>query len=351
VGVLLNLASLVLYAPPLFLDPQSDNRIFDVIKMSEQPLGGDLHEPILRYRLTIPLIAHLLGFRSIGSLYALQVVFNCAFLAMLFAVIASRTPRALALMASACFAFSQAGQTGNTWLGVQDPVTNFSICLLMVRTDLWVSAVIFAGLLADERAVLALPFVLIWHALEDDPEKGPGLSRVFRPLLVFAVGAAAAFGLRRALQSGLIGPGIPKLKVYDGIAQNIRSPLRQLFSYPDSFFLAPLFAFRFLWLLPAFMLTRVPSSITKGLTWLTLLGIAGGTLVVSFGGDWTRSVAFMFPAFLWMVPVLAKHARDARKIFMVVLLGMVLSPQFFNDPTRGGWIRPLPAVLMRLIHS
>lgn len=351
VGFFLNVCSFILYAPPLFLNAVPDSRILDVVRMAEHPFRRDLNEPILYFRLTLPVLAHILGLRAIWSVYLLQVLFNWAFLSALFAVFASRISRKAGLVATACFAFSQAAQTGNAWLGVQDPVTNLSVCVLMLSVGTWVSGVTMAGLLADERAVLALPFVILWHWVGEDPEGPPQNRRALRALTTFALGAAGAFVIRQALRAGLMGPGVPEPTVYKGIAANIGSPLRQVFDYPLSALFAPVFAFKFLWILPAFVLTRVFVPRVRVLVWLTLVALGAGTLIVTFGGDWTRSVAFMFPAFVWMVPVLVKETPVARNVLLLVLAGMLLSPQVFVDPTRGGWIRPLPVVLLQMARS
>jgi len=161
VGIFACLVSLAFYFPPLFLGLKPDNRIFDLAKMAEHPLRRDLYEPILCFRLTVPLLAHVVGARSVAALYAIQLAFNAAFLGSLFAVLCQRTTKSLAFLATLLFALSQAGQTGNTWFGVQDSVAFLCVCILMLSTSLWTGLAAVAGLFADERIVLAYPFICI----------------------------------------------------------------------------------------------------------------------------------------------------------------------------------------------
>src|SRR5438045_672838 len=65
VGLVLAVASFLFFAPPLFLPIYWDGRINDMMRLAEHPLRRDLYEPILSYRLTMPVITHVLGLRGL----------------------------------------------------------------------------------------------------------------------------------------------------------------------------------------------------------------------------------------------------------------------------------------------
>jgi len=156
---------------------------------------------------------------------------------------------------------------------------------------------------------------------------------------------------RHLLSTGVIGPGMPRLNAYAAIAANVVSPLRQVVRYPVGTVGTLSFAFRFLWVVPIALLICERESPVRRMVLLTLCGLAVGMIGVSQGGDWTRSLAFMFPAFMWMVPALTARLKRPHTFLAALVAAMALTPQLIVDPYRGGWVRPFFVVLFKMNHG
>jgi hypothetical protein len=349
VGLLWCAVSFFLYSPPLFLPNDPTARINDFMKMAEHPLRRDLYEPILAYRVSVPLIAHVLGFRGFAVL-AITYAANVAFISTVFACFCRRASWWVAFLGTGLIALSEAGQTGNTWFGYGDPLCHLCTTIAMLATGPVISLVVIVGVFADERIVLALPFVILWHWTGNDPASPPEWRRAIQAALMMAAGLAVSLVLRHMLTVGIIGTGIVTPPVYDFIASIATTSMLggNFRKWPIPHLGSLVFSFRWLWLLPAILYWRT-STRTRALVALTVVALLCGANAVFWGGDHGRGIAFMFPAFIWMIVELA-HAWDrADKLFVLVLIASMLTPQFTWDGGLSfGWTRPFPIVAVRL---
>jgi len=350
VGLIWCVISFILYAPPLFIPIYPTARIRDVMLMSDHPLRRDLYEVILTYRVTLPLIAYVTHLRGY-AVVTIQYVANVAFLSLTFAALCTRTSRRVAFLGVALVALSHAGQTGNTWIGYQDSIVHLCTTICLLTTGLAVVPCIVAAGFADERFVLALPFVVLWHWIGPDPTMPPQWRKAVQVSVAMVVGLIVVIVLRHFLTVGIIGPGIGNVPPYDYIGGNMAAIIGpRVREQPLTHLGSAFFAFRWMWALPVLLLWGSESSKVRRLTVLTLAALIIGIVAVWWGGDHTRSIAFMFPAFLWMIVELPRLKRGRERQLVVILLAMVFTPQISSDAGRTvGWVRPFPIVVMRMV--
>src|SRR5690606_35247895 len=144
----------------------------------------------------------------------LPYVGHIVFLSVVFVATRRRMLEAESLMVTLIVALSFALTWSNCGQGFTDTTTHASAAsvLLTVRPA-WGVFAIWAGLLNDERMLLALPFVFLWH--------WPDLATIKRRraevlwwLGGVGTGTLAYLALRHALTVGWIGPGIQTPEEY-----------------------------------------------------------------------------------------------------------------------------------------
>jgi len=340
--------SFLLYAPALFLPLYPDARIHDLMKMAEHPLRRDLHEPILAYRLSIPVIAYLLQVRGLAVI-AIGYLANVAFIGTLFAALRTRTTAHVAFIGAGLIALSSAGQSASTAFGCQDALAHLCTAILLLITGPAMALVSVIGIFADERFVLGVPFVSIWHWMGPSAASPPDWRRSVSATVAIALGLVVALVLRHMLTVGLIGPGIATPWIYGYIASNVAQGMEGAFRFGVATHLGEVFfAFRWLWIVPFAYLISAPSLRMKWVTVLMLIGLAVAALVIFWGGDHTRSTAYLFPAFVCIVCEWPKAWQKAEKALFVILVASVLTPQLNWVSGRLGWTRPFPVAAFRL---
>jgi len=341
--------SFFLYAPPaLFLPLYADTRIHDLMRMAEHPLRRDLHEPILAYRLSMPILAYLLQIRGLAVL-VLAYLANIAFIGALFAALRTRTTSRIAFIAVGLIALSQAGQSTSTAFGCQDALAHLCTAVLLLMSGPAMALVSVVGIFADERFVLALPFVVLWHWLGRTSGAPPDWRRSVTATIALAAGVAIAAMLRHMLTVGLIGPGIVTPEAYNFIGSNVAKGIGGAFRFGFLTHMGELFfAFRWLWIVPFAYLLSAPSSRMKWVTALILVGAAIEAIVIFWGGDHTRSSAYMFPALICIIGEWSKGAPNAEKALRVILVALVVTPQLNWVGGKVGWVRPFPVAAFRM---
>jgi hypothetical protein len=338
------------YAPPFWLHlaggGPNPSRVDDFIALCHDPLTRQLHEPILAYRITTPVLAWLLGLRGFSGVI-LQYAAIVATLALSFDVLAWRTDRRLALVVTLGIACSYTIIWTNTKPGFPDSVTHLAVALaLCVANPFFAAGLTLLGTLNDERFVLSIPFILLWHA-------GPGsfcamAGRTWKLLLGFAAGLSGVVLVRHALTVGWIGPGISLPVVYQQMGQT-GAAFRPWEGWRGYLVNIPL-GYRALWVLPVYFLLRRQSPPAGAFKLLFLGALIAALFACSFVGDVSRSVGFFYPALLlaaWQC-----HRTDPRRTLQVcgVSLLICLVLPAFHLVSGGGavfWQRPLILSLLR----
>ena len=338
VGFLLVGTSFFFYSPALWRPPPG--RFADFIRLCEDPLTRDLTEPIVAYRVTAPLIAYLSGLRGPEGA-VVQYLANILTFAILFWVLRKR---GLDVAASflVCFglALTQVAQVSNTWLGYPDSVTNLFLAIAMSRFRfgvLFVSTVL--GTLNDERFLLGLPLVFLWHLWGVAPREA------MRRVALAAAGAVLGIGIvlttRYALAVGWIGPEIPP-SVYGGFQWGNTPWVYKVLGIG--------FGFRWMWLVPA---AAVWLAWNRGHRWYAgCLGLvlAAGAAACTMPADISRSVAQLFPGVICGAAILYQAAPvRCRQLLIVVVVASLLTPHFNVVGNNLQLLRPLPMSILRAI--
>lgn len=328
--------SISLYAPSLWIPLPA--RFADFAKLCAWPLARDLQEPILAYRITAPLLAYLLGLR--GSLgLAVQYGANVVTFLVLYLALFRRIGHFLALLTCLGLALTPVAQLANTWPGFPDSVTNLALAgCLLTASPLTLAGLTCAGVLNDERFILGLPFVVLWHFGVHWSEGRFGVAR--RAFIGALGGVALASVVRAALDRGIIGAGIPAT-VY-AIQFNALEP-------PHAHFWGAFFGFRFMWLLPLVAAGLGLRREADRLGIFALLALViGAAVATTRSGDLSRSMAPMFPGIVWSVVYVYRHsARLAGGVLMRAVVLCVITPQFSVVADQLQWLRPLPLSFLR----
>ena len=152
--------------------------------------------PFLGYRVFVPTVACLLGARHYVAL-ALPYVATIAFLSVVCFVMSERHGRRMGTIATMLVATSYAVTWPDCMLGYPDSVAHLlAACLLLTRRPWLIGAMVAARMLTDERFILELPFVFLWHQGAPISREGQRLRKAWLPVVL---GLASCLVVRRAL--------------------------------------------------------------------------------------------------------------------------------------------------------
>jgi hypothetical protein len=300
-----------------------------------------LHEPSVRHRILVPVLAWVTGLRG-PQYFVLIFVGNILFLWFTVLYLRQHVPPRVAALTAMLLGTTLALITSQSWLTVQDSWANAAIvgCLLR-RRQLWtLGPLLFLGLLADERCLATMPLVFLAFHLDDPPEART--ARRTRRLLMVLVTCAVYAGLfwylhqhTSAKVQGYYGYATQK-DFIDGHLQG-EIFLQQLRYVPAGLW----FALRAAWLLPLLLLWHKRRE--RGLVLWLLFGLAAATGQALLVEDMSRMASLAFPAVLLAV-ILLNETRPALTILVLgfALMVNVLSPQFQINKTRVTMLAPLP---------
>lgn len=344
--------SFVLYSPSLWMllapGGMSLSRIPDYLSLCADPLTRKLGEPILAYRITTPLLAWVLHL-PVWACLALPYLFSIAALYWVFHAVRQRTDERRAILLCAAVAFSYAVIWSNTKPGVPDGATHFAVavCLLAVSPAAAAIATIL-GTMNDERFVLAIPFLLLWHAWPV-ATMGEACRKVRGMAAGFAAGLTVVLFLRHALTIGWIGTGISIPRTYTNWAA-FRTNFALWWRESGMTYLANVaVSWRWLW---AVWLAGIWMAWRCGPRWwagFLAAAMLCGCLLASLVADVSRSIGFFYPAALCSWLALERYSPElGRKLLFWSVVLCALTPAFYlADQYAVQWARPLPLSLLR----
>jgi len=350
IGVFAWASSMLLYSPAIWTLMQpgriEQSRAGDFLRLCANPLTRDLREPILAFRPVTPLLCWLLRLPRWGCL-VLPYLFTIGTLACICRTVARRVDNASGVLATLAVALSWTVVWPNTKLGMPDGVTHFAtaVCLLTGTPGWWIAMTI-AGTLNDERFMLAIPFVLLWHAWPA-ASMGEAWRKTWKLLLAFGAGLLVVMLIRHALKVGWIGSGITIEQDYTN-AQRFRTDLSGWLREEGFICLAnTMMAWRWLWLV---WLAALCAAWRQGVRWwagLVASGLFAVVIASSFVADVSRSIGFAFPAVLgvWLAAEKLRPEAARRWLWWGVLLCVVTPNFYFTDHVQ--WSRPLPLSVLR----
>jgi hypothetical protein len=306
---------------------------------------AESHEAKLTFRMTIPLIANLLGLKTLGILI-LQGLFGFLLFwvsAHLFEKITEDPVSALLLTLSLSFIW--AGKCSFVELrGMFDGVALFFLVMsCYFRNPLLIFAGIFLASWTDERGLIAstLVFLFWWFT------KGMSLKNIISLQTSAVIGAWIAYFLTRYW---LIH--VCHFKTVVGSNLGVSCFIRQMSNMPGGIWTAlegnwilVLIALAFLFkskeYLPALM---------YALAILLLIVVAMAVI------DITRSMAYIFPAMFIAVMIIQKKSTESvhsfRKIMLLATtISFIYPAYYFDGPFQALWTYPFPLYILRLMFG
>jgi hypothetical protein len=336
VALVVQAAGVLLYFAPIKQPPRW-RESFGVLcadPFTTAPIG----EPSTRHRILAPLIAYALGLRGPQGVVVLFFA-NFAFLVLLYRLMrrhlaAGQAARAVGLLGTTLVVLSS-----QTMLGYPDSLGHLAILgCLYIRSPWPLVPMLVLGLLGEERCILATPLVLVWHYLEDPPE------RRWPRLVARGLSIAVAFGAWLLLRMWMHRAFHVVLPDYEFIGRRIL--FRQYTAIPAAYY----FALRAAWL-PVFLVVvdwrgRVPLLLAYGAA--ILVALVPGMFVM----DTSRSMAFAYPAVLIALVELSR--RDRARLWGVLdsaLLLNLFTPQYNVVLTIYFPLWPLPLALIEWLFD
>ena len=370
------LVSLFLYFPPLWIYlrwGESSDRFGLMMQQARDPFGivYNTVDNVLAYRLTVPLLNHVLGLR--GHAIVLPSLMGSLLLCVLLHRIFSRrsdpaTAFILTLAASLTFLVV----SGTTcW------VANDSLAFAVVTAMVFLPGLIATTLLAflalsiDERAIISLLLLplLSWVI---GGQRDLGLRFLVQRYLLLVPGILLAWGWRALIDSGAVFPAPVEHYQY----KQIESLFWSIDTYHPTFILYTLIqwfaAFKWFWIFPILALSllwrqsarlnggqdRLPRSrrAYKRFFAISLVIVIGFFILTMSAGDQWRCALYTFPfliaaALLWV----EANPGGCRRAGLICVGLLVATPQFFLgfywgnffEATSIQMVYPLPLVLAR----
>ena len=311
----------------------------DPFRVGELPIPYPEH----RLRLLGPVIAWALGLRGIAGTLV-PVLASLPLLGLVYVFVRRRCSVQMGLVSTLLLATTHLTMTSRTLLGYQDSLV-FLCCVaaLMVRRPALRGAMLFLAMFGDVRAVLVVPFLLIWPGAQDDAL--PPLGEMARRAMACAVAVAAWIAGANLLLHLLGYEEMSSIRLTMYLRGDFLKDI-----VPAAIPLSGFMTFKAAWL---FALAGVAWMYQRH--WLlgiyvtaVLLAIAGSSLLVH---DFSRALAFCFPVIL--LGLAGSWRRDPHTCIIAAgtcLMVNLLSP-FFQGLTSGLWVisYPLPLELARLI--
>lgn len=340
VGCMVAVGAFLLYSPPPTLWLYPPVRLEDFAKLCAWPLARNLSSIHVGYRITTPVIAWLLGLRGSQGVI-LQYLGNIAAFSIIYVALRRRTDSRIAFLSTAALGTTMVAHVSNEWMGYPDSVTNLCVALSMLSPHpLALGAMAVFGALNDEKFLLSVPFILVWHLAGGSFTDS--VRRSIRMLGGLTCGFVVVLAVRLSLERGIIGPGLPATGIGGGVGG---SP----WSYV---LLGAFFGLRWLWVIPVLtlVLLRHTKSYWAAIATAAFLVLGCCGLRVKINLDFSRSAAALFPAVLVGVKLLFDNYKWATaRIIVPVFLACLLTPQLnIIGDTWIEWIRPLPLSLIRV---
>jgi hypothetical protein len=339
-----------LYSPPFWVPlaggGPSPSRIDDFNALCANPLARDLNEPILAYRVLTPALAWLLGLRGFSGVI-LQYLAIPATLGLVFHAMTRRGGRATALLATIGVACSYTILWTNTKPGFPDSITHLAVAALLVSNHRGLLILLTAcGTLNDERFVLAIPFLLLWHATSGSLR---GLVKEGAvPTAAIALGLLIAAGVRFALESGRIGPGIEVPELYAELGSLERRGPHDGWT---SYLVNVVMSYRWLWIV--FVLALLGPARWNAARYGYVVSLVLVVIASAGVADVSRSIGFAFPAFLIAVCDLPRMGTRPNRWLRPLVFLCLATPCFHVNQAIGGkglnvqLERPLPFSILR----
>lgn len=295
-----------------------------------------------RMRILGPTISWLLGLPPLLGAYVVNWSANIPLLAVSFRLIRERSTPAVALLFTALLATTHVTMSSRTLIGYQDSLAFLCVVIAMyTRRPRWAAAVLFLGLFADQRLVLLVPFVVLWHALDG---AGQRATMPWRLAVALGISVALWFAASAALSA------------YFGVGSKTASFAKQLLTGEHALHQVKLgylhlgywMALRAGWAAVAIGLFAT----VRRVGWASisiLAALAGCALGAILVADVSRGASFAFPLMFVGAVEAARLEERSALVLLGTLLLVNLSCPSYQALNRGLWIvsYPLPLEILR----
>jgi len=300
-----------------------------------------------RHRILGPAIAHYLGIHGFASAL-IPVAAGTLMLFMTYLIALRLADTSWATWTTFLVATTQAFISSQTWFGYQDAMGGAAVaaCFLVRRS--WLGAVfLFLGMLAEERCAVAIPFIVIWHFDNGQPDR-------WKRGLFWSVWLCAAVAVWVMYYTYAHSHFLTAEQLTDqGNYAGVRLLKQNIGVLPIAFFES----IRGGWIIIGYalflMLQRKNYLVCLGCT----LGIAAGLVQAGMVGDVSRTASVIWPMLLIAVRELYRQPEHhSMTLLKVAVLLNILSPCYqvlapvdlkYNLPQTLQCYYPLPFSLAR----
>lgn len=313
--------------------------------LSPRGYGATTRQADMEFRLTVPIVVHLLGLGRPGAvmIYLLSgVVLLHLTGSLTFAASRDRSLTAFWVLAAASTCTGSAAFYDHR--GIFD-CTALALLLgaMLAHSTFLVAFLVFLAAYTDERALLAAGFVALFHVFAGSAAAHKSVRSLVRSPQVGVVGAWGAYVVSAGLLRHFFDLRTP---IGDTLALAPRLFLHQVHSLP----VATWTALEGLWL-PVLAATGVMFLGGRLLFGLTYAGtICAVLLVANSVFDVSRSAGYLFPAVFVAGSVLFRlECRRIVWVTSIVACGTCLmAPNLYVSGTTVHWCLPLPLQLGRM---
>lgn len=341
--------SFFLFSVPLWLPPP-ERFTLQYEPLTHAPFSPELlGEPQTRHRILGPLLAYLLGLHGLASA-AIPILAGTIMLSFVYLFTWFRLERAWSFWTTLLLATTQTVMTSQTWIGYQDALAGACVAACLLTRRMWLVAVLlFVGMLADERCIVGMPFVVAIHCW---PCTNPPWRMVMPWLSTIIVAACCwavyfAYALQHFVPQEVWLSSDPVK--YDPI--KIATTFHYLFKNVNHLALGYFESLRGGWLIVGFGVWHLYVHRKWKLLIMIVVLLMAGLLQAGMVADISRAAATEWPAILFGLHVL-KHLTSDHSFFLLKASCMlnVFTPCYQVLGTVVQYYYPLPVSMIRLLY-
>lgn len=271
------------------------------------------------FRLLVPAMMRLFGGSNTYQVYALLVSANIVYLSACYFVLRSGTgDKAFSMIALCALSLTYSGACGFLdTKGWADAVPLAFVILAMLRIHpLVVALCLFAGVMGDERALMAIPYVILWQTAQRKGSCNLTVSDLWadRSMLAAGLVCVLAFGFVRWLLIHVYGFEV-KL---GGVGPRVL-----LQHNPDMYSVSFWSGFEALWLILFLWMLTVFRNWKRNIAIALLLYVLASVVACYMVFDVTRSLCYLLPALLFAV-VMVYRSFSKREYALALLFGVMI---------------------------
>jgi hypothetical protein len=322
-------------------------RLQDFLKLCADPFARDLSEPIVAYRISVPVLAWVLHLPP-AVCTVIQLLFLILAYAVIFRVVAKRTENpAFAVLVVAGLSLTFFAHFTNRWYGYLDSFSHLCSALALISANplVLICTCIF-GTLNDERWIFSIPLLIYWHS------SARAKADIFHWTVALRAGGSIAAGLvcvlliRHALAVGWIGPGIETTGAYRHFASLSAADLHPIRSTWTLYAVNVAMAFGWYWFVVLRTVERQLSSQAPVSGLLVGGALLLGCLASMLVDDVSRSIGFLYLG----VVIAAVYEYDLKPsstpaLWRNMLLAGCVTPTVYYTGLSGAVFVPFPVDL------